>query len=76
MSAQPEQSSSRVEIPATQYVPPSTWVSAEEAARRTIARRINFLTVFEQLSKPDGLVGWRIVGEEPDPEPLTDEDIE
>ena len=50
------------------------FVSEEEKARRDIVRRLNFLEVFAELSAPDGLTGWRLVGAEPDPEPTSDED--
>ena len=56
-------------------VPPSTWVTAEEAARRNTALRENFLKVLEELRSIGGLTGWRIFGEEPDPEPTSDEDL-
>ena len=57
------------QIPAT-----IEFVSEEEKARRIIAHRLNPLKVFAELSAPDGLTGWRLVGAEPDPEPTSDED--
>jgi len=67
MHTQPEQS------PAA---PPTEIISEAEKARRIIERRLNFLRIFEELSAPGGLTGWRLVGEEPDPEPISAEDCE
>ena len=68
MSSQP---SSTSEIP-----PTVEFVSEEEKARRIIARRLIFLRVLEELQQPGGLTGRRLVGEEPDPEPTTQEDLD
>ena len=51
-------------------------ISEEEASRRIIERRLSFLHWFAVSSAPDGLTGWRRVGDEPDPEPTSDEDCE
>ena len=45
------------------------FISEEEKSRRIIERRLSFLALFVELSRPGGLSGWRLVGEEPDPEP-------
>ena len=67
MSAQPEFA------PLTQT---QEFISAEEISRRIIERRLSFLHWFAILSAPEGLTGWRRVGDGPDPEPVSDEDIE
>ena len=54
------------------HIPPTVeFISEADKSRRIIERRLNFLRVFEELSSPGGLTGWRLVGAEPDPEPET-----
>ena len=60
MSAQPS---------STDISPTVEFVSEEEKSRRIIERRLSFIAWFAELSRPGGLSGWRLVGEEPDPEP-------
>ena len=58
------------------FPPEPVFITEAEISRRIIERRLNFLRVFEELSTPGGLTGWRLVGAEPDPEPETQEDID
>ena len=63
--------------PSSTEIPPTVeFISEEEKARRIIARRLILIRVLEELQAPGGLIGWRLVGAEPDPEPTTQEDLE
>ena len=50
--------------------------SKAEKSRRIIERRLSSLRVYEALTAPGGLYGWRVVGAEPDPEPESQEDLD
>ena len=67
MSAQP---SFTIEIDST-----LEFSSETEKSRRIIERMLSFIAWFEELSRPGGLTGWRLVGAEPGPEP-SPEDID
>ena len=53
----------------TEIRPTVEFITEEEKSRRIIERRLSFLAWYEDFSRPGGLIGWRLVGAEPDPEP-------